>query len=572
MRAAAPDVEVIGFGIPALVEWEAGVSRWSNHLPLDGVPFRDLMSERLGMRVLVDNDGNASMLAEARHGAAAGARHAVMISLGTGIGGGLWLNGEVYRGATGVGGEMGHSVLQIHGPDCPGDCPGIGCFEALVSGTAIGREGLRRAEADPDSALGRRLASEKEITGGIVTEMAHDGDPLACEVLAEIGERLGFGLVGLVNTFNPEVIVIGGGAVRARRAAAGAGADGDRGARAAAGARGSPARARPLRRRGRDDRRGADGARVARMSGRLVVCPTPIGNLEDVTLRVLSALREADVVACEDTRRTRVLLDRYGVKARLVSYHEHNEKARAAELVGKMRDGAVVALVSDAGMPLVSDPGYLLVRGCVAAGLPVEVLPGPSAAITALVASGLPADEWHFHGFLPRKKGELRELLSQRRPRDAGRVRVPAPAAGDARAAGRARSGARGRGLPRADEGARGDRARHRRRAGGPLRRWAAEGRDRPGACTVGGSGPSLPDPKAVERAPQAGRRGRPPAEGGVRGRLPDRLQRKFAVPRAHLRVTNTHSAASSIPADRPSARTVGRCAASCSHSPPSSS
>jgi len=148
------------------------------------------------------------------------------------------------------------------------------------------------------------------------------------------------------------------------------------------------------------------------MSGRLVVCPTPIGNLEDITLRVLSALREADVVACEDTRRTRVLLDRYGVKARLVSYHEHNEQARAAELVGKMRAGEVVALVSDAGMPLVSDPGYVLVRACVAAGLPVEVLPGPSAAITALVASGLPADEWHFHGFLPRKKGELREVLA----------------------------------------------------------------------------------------------------------------------------------------------------------------
>jgi 16S rRNA (cytidine1402-2'-O)-methyltransferase len=148
------------------------------------------------------------------------------------------------------------------------------------------------------------------------------------------------------------------------------------------------------------------------VSGRLVVCPTPIGNLEDITLRVLSALREADVVACEDTRRTRVLLDRYGVKAKLVSYHEHNEQARSSELVGRMREGAVVALVSDAGMPLVSDPGYVLVRGCVAAGLPVEVLPGPSAAITALVASGLPADEWHFHGFLPRKKGELRQVLS----------------------------------------------------------------------------------------------------------------------------------------------------------------
>jgi 16S rRNA (cytidine1402-2'-O)-methyltransferase len=149
------------------------------------------------------------------------------------------------------------------------------------------------------------------------------------------------------------------------------------------------------------------------VTGRLVICPTPIGNLEDVTLRVLSALREADVVACEDTRRTRVLLDRYGVKARLVSYHEHNEKGRSSELVRRMRDGAVVALVSDAGMPLISDPGFVLVRGCVAAGLPVEVLPGPSAAITALVASGLPADEWHFHGFLPRKKGDLRRVVTE---------------------------------------------------------------------------------------------------------------------------------------------------------------
>jgi 16S rRNA (cytidine1402-2'-O)-methyltransferase len=148
------------------------------------------------------------------------------------------------------------------------------------------------------------------------------------------------------------------------------------------------------------------------VSGRLIVCPTPIGNLEDVTLRVLAALREADVVACEDTRRTRVLLDRYGVSGPLVSYHEHNERARSASLVSRMLDGAVVALVSDAGMPLVSDPGYVLVHACVAAGLPVEVLPGPSAAITALVASGLPASEWHFVGFLPRKKGELSRLFS----------------------------------------------------------------------------------------------------------------------------------------------------------------
>src|SRR5579862_4171016 len=148
------------------------------------------------------------------------------------------------------------------------------------------------------------------------------------------------------------------------------------------------------------------------MSGRLVVCPTPIGNLEDITLRALAALREADVVACEDTRRTRVLLDRYGVNARLVSYHEHNERERSDELVARMRAGETVALVSDAGMPLVSDPGFVLVRACVAAGLAVEVLPGPSAALSALVASALPADRWRFEGFLPRKRAELERVLA----------------------------------------------------------------------------------------------------------------------------------------------------------------
>ncbi len=146
--------------------------------------------------------------------------------------------------------------------------------------------------------------------------------------------------------------------------------------------------------------------------GRLIVCPTPIGNLEDVTLRVLAALREADIVACEDTRRTRKLLDRYGVNAHLVSYHEHNERERAGELVARMRESAVVALVSDAGMPLVSDPGFVLVQACVAAGLAVEVLPGPSAALSALVASALPADRWRFAGFLPRRRSELVELFS----------------------------------------------------------------------------------------------------------------------------------------------------------------
>ncbi len=155
----------------------------------------------------------------------------------------------------------------------------------------------------------------------------------------------------------------------------------------------------------------AEGAHV----GRLVVCPTPIGNLQDVTLRVLEALRVADVVACEDTRHTRVLLDRHGIAAELLSYHEHNERARAAALVERMRAGAVVALVSDAGTPLISDPGYELVRASLAAQVAIEVLPGPSAAMTALVASGLPAERWCFVGFLPRRPAELRRTLLENR-------------------------------------------------------------------------------------------------------------------------------------------------------------
>ncbi len=135
VRAAAPDVAAVGFGIPALVDWEAGVSRWSTHLPLEDVRFRDIMSERLGLPVVVDNDANAALLAEARAGAAQGVAHAVMVALGTGIGSGLLLDGKVYRGARGFGPEIGHMVVDLHGPDCQGACPGRGCLEVLASGS-----------------------------------------------------------------------------------------------------------------------------------------------------------------------------------------------------------------------------------------------------------------------------------------------------------------------------------------------------------------------------------------------------------------------------------------------------
>jgi 16S rRNA (cytidine1402-2'-O)-methyltransferase len=145
----------------------------------------------------------------------------------------------------------------------------------------------------------------------------------------------------------------------------------------------------------------------------LAVCATPIGNLEDVTLRVLAEFRTADVVLCEDTRHTRTLLERHGVDARLLSYHEHNEAARTAELLPRLEAGERVALVSDAGLPGVSDPGARIVRAALDAGIPVTVLPGPSAVETALVASGLVSERYQFVGYVPRREAERAALWNE---------------------------------------------------------------------------------------------------------------------------------------------------------------
>jgi 16S rRNA (cytidine1402-2'-O)-methyltransferase len=147
----------------------------------------------------------------------------------------------------------------------------------------------------------------------------------------------------------------------------------------------------------------------------LAVCATPIGNLADVTLRVLDELRGADLLLCEDTRHTRLLLDRHGISARVLSLHEHNEAERTAEVLPRLEDGQRIALVSDAGMPGISDPGARLVRAALAAGVPVSVLPGPSAVETALVASGLVSDRYRFVGFLPRRERELEALWEELR-------------------------------------------------------------------------------------------------------------------------------------------------------------
>jgi len=149
------------------------------------------------------------------------------------------------------------------------------------------------------------------------------------------------------------------------------------------------------------------------MPGALVVCPTPIGNLDDITIRVRDALVSADYIACEDTRRTGSLLEKLGIRPAppLISIHEGNEPVRAKELGGRVERGEVVALVSDAGMPAISDPGFRLIRRCIERSLEVVVLPGPSVVPVALVASGLPTDRWRFEGFLPKRSGEMERVL-----------------------------------------------------------------------------------------------------------------------------------------------------------------
>ena len=214
-RDARPDVAAAGLGIPCTIDQVRGVAIAAVNLPLVDVPIRDEMRERLGLPVFIDNDVNAAILAEHRFGAARGARNAVMIALGTGIGGGMILGGKVYRGTHGAGAELGHMVVDIDGPPCQGNCPNHGCIEAVASGTALGREGRAAAERAPESALGRVLAEQGEVTGEAVTDAALAGDEAAREVVALIGRRLGVAFSSLANIFEPEVIVVGGGVIAA---------------------------------------------------------------------------------------------------------------------------------------------------------------------------------------------------------------------------------------------------------------------------------------------------------------------------------------------------------------------
>ncbi len=208
-------IEAVGMGIPSLIDQSTGRAVMSVNLPIADVPIRDLMTERLGLPVALDNDGNVAALAEQRFGAARGKKDVVLLTLGTGVGGGIVLDGKIFRGATGSGAELGHITVLADGPPCQGFCPNLGCLETMASGTALARFANEFAEANPDSLLGQELAAGRIVTGATATELAHDGDQDSKAVLAKAGHYLGAGLVSLSNIFNPEAIVIGGGAAAA---------------------------------------------------------------------------------------------------------------------------------------------------------------------------------------------------------------------------------------------------------------------------------------------------------------------------------------------------------------------
>ena len=214
-RQARPDVAAVGLGIPATIDHERGVALAAVNLPLSDVPIKEVVSERTGLPVFVDNDANVAAYAEYLYGAGQGKPEMVMLTVGTGIGGGLILGGEVYRGSTGAGAELGHTVIQMDGPPCQGTCPNHGCVEALASGTALGREARAAAEGAPDSALGKLLAEGGEVDGRAATEAAVAGDEVAIGVFDLIGSRLGVACATFANVFQPHAIVVGGGVIAA---------------------------------------------------------------------------------------------------------------------------------------------------------------------------------------------------------------------------------------------------------------------------------------------------------------------------------------------------------------------
>ena len=210
-----PAAAAVGLGVPCTIDRERGLAVSAVNLPLVDVPIRDIMQERLGLPVSLDNDANLHALAEHRCGVAQGSDDIVLLTVGTGIGGGLVLGGELYRGSSGAGAEMGHVVVQSDGPPCQGNCPNHGCVETMASGTALARDGRTAAAEAPDSALGVLAEGGGPIDGRAVVAAALDGDEVARGVVENAGRYIGVALSSLANTFDPDLIVVGGGVMAA---------------------------------------------------------------------------------------------------------------------------------------------------------------------------------------------------------------------------------------------------------------------------------------------------------------------------------------------------------------------
>ena len=208
-------VAALGIGVPSLIDQRAGRAGASVNVPLAGVDLRDRLASRFGRPVALENDANAAALAEHRLGAGRGAEHVVLLTLGTGIGGGLILNGELYRGAIGAAGELGHMTIELDGSRCQGSCPGRGHLEVLASGTAADRLADEMARTRPDGSLARARAEGREVEPPLLVELAAAGEEDALAVVETLGYRLGVGIANYVNVFNPEVVVLGGGFSRA---------------------------------------------------------------------------------------------------------------------------------------------------------------------------------------------------------------------------------------------------------------------------------------------------------------------------------------------------------------------
>jgi glucokinase len=209
------DIGAIGVGLPSMIDQRRGEAVDSVNVPLAGIPFRERLRERFGVPAAIENDANAAALAEHRHGAGRGSRHMVMLTLGTGVGGGLVLDGKLYRGAAGAAAELGHITIELDGPPCQGRCPGRGHLELLASGTAADRYAREAAEVNPEGDLGLAAAEGKQVDARLAVELAAEGPGDARDVLAHVGHHLGVGIASLVNVFNPELVVIGGGFARA---------------------------------------------------------------------------------------------------------------------------------------------------------------------------------------------------------------------------------------------------------------------------------------------------------------------------------------------------------------------